>query len=104
LKIRSYAYRSENRFAPEELDHGLGIKPTCSIPDAHELPKDVRSMMNEQRRTELSKPNGEARIYIGGEIIVHHLTVNGYNRCVGFRQSPSTLAAQDDRSRKERVD
>jgi hypothetical protein len=34
--------------------------------------------MDEQRRTELSKPGGQSRIYIGGEIIVHHLTAKGY--------------------------
>jgi len=77
-RIRSYAYRSENQFLPEELGYGFGIKPPCSIPDAYELPRDLRKMMDEQRRAELSKPDGETRIYIGGEIIVHHLTANGF--------------------------
>lgn len=77
-KIRSYAYRSENQFVPEELGYGFGIKPPCPVPDAYDLPKDVRTMMDEQRRVERSKPEGETRIYVGGEIIVHHLTVDGF--------------------------
>jgi hypothetical protein len=42
------------------------------------VPRDLRSLMNQQRTIQASRPL-EERIYIGGEIVAHHLTQNGFH-------------------------
>ena len=74
--IKAYAYRSENGFVSEERTYGIGVKPECSVPEPCNLPADFRTMMDEQRKIQRAKPKSK-RIYIGGEIIVHHLVKAG---------------------------
>jgi hypothetical protein len=60
----------------EERPYGIGVKPDCSVPEPYNLPNDFRTMMDEQRQLQRRRPANE-RIYIGGEIIVHHLAKEG---------------------------
>jgi hypothetical protein len=53
------------------------VKPECPIPDGYDLPRVFKQLMDAQRAVQRSRPAGEPRIYIGGEIIVHHLTEPG---------------------------
>ncbi|PKN37685.1 MAG: hypothetical protein CVU62_08140 [Deltaproteobacteria bacterium HGW-Deltaproteobacteria-2] len=77
-EVHVYAYRSTNDFESETLSSlALIVKPECNIPKPYELPKDFKTMMNDQRRSQSLKPK-EERIYIGGEIQVHHLTTDSY--------------------------
>ena len=76
--IHSFAYRSTNDFRSERLElYGLRVKPECQIPDNYCLPQDFRTMMDQQRAIQASKPKDE-RVYIGGEIQVHHLSIDGF--------------------------
>jgi hypothetical protein len=77
-RIRAYAYRSENDFTSEPLKYGLAVKPECTVPDNFELPRDIRTMMDGQRAIQRSFPS-KKRIYIGGEIQIHHLMRAGFN-------------------------
>jgi hypothetical protein len=74
--IHSYAYRSANNFVSERLPYGLGVKPECQSPEDYELPAGLKDLMEQQRVTQQSRAK-EERIYIGGKIIVHHLTQLG---------------------------
>ncbi|EEW2545476.1 hypothetical protein GXH09_08990 [Escherichia coli] len=76
-KTVSYAYRSTNDFKSESLGYGTGVKPDCTILEGN-LVDIIPTMMNEQRYLESKKPVHE-RIYIGGEIILYHLTEKGCN-------------------------
>lgn len=76
--IHSYAYRSTNDFKSEVLQYGIGVKPQCQIPEDFVLPRDVKKMMDDQRSTQASLPKDQ-RLYIGGEILIHHLTKIGFN-------------------------
>jgi len=76
-KIRSFAYRSTNNFRSEEIRYALGCKPECTVLDNEDYPRAFRRMMDEQRAIQASRPK-EERLYIGGEIIVHHLTKDGF--------------------------
>jgi len=71
--IHSYAYRSVNNFRSESLQYGLGVKPEGKIPEPYQFPTDIRSIMDSQRAIQATRPKQE-RVYIGGEIIIHHLT------------------------------
>ena len=76
--IHSYAYRSENDFQSERLPQsGLAVKPECQIPDGYQLPDDIKKMMLEQRTIQATQPKGN-KVYIGGEILVHHLSGSGF--------------------------
>jgi hypothetical protein len=76
--IHGYAYCSTNNFASERLQpYGLRVKPECQVPTDYRLPEDFVAMMNEQRTIQDSKPKDE-RLYVGGEIELHHLTKHGY--------------------------
>lgn len=75
--IRSFAYRSTNDFRSEPIGYGLGRKPECTLPEDYQLPRDIRKMMDDQRTIQASEPK-EKRIYIGGEIVVHHLSKSGF--------------------------
>jgi hypothetical protein len=77
-RIHAYAYRSENAFVSEPLKYCLGVKPECTVPDNFELPRDIRTMMDGQRAIQRSFPS-KKRIYIGGEIQIHHLMRAGFN-------------------------
>ena len=78
--IKSYAFRSENGFVSEERPYGIGVKPECTVPENYNLPDAFRPMMDEQRSIQRQRP-AEDRIYIGGEIIVHHLVKAGCSTC-----------------------
>jgi hypothetical protein len=76
--LHSYAYRSTKDFTSERLEpYGLRYKPECQIPADYRLPDDFITIMNEQRAVESTKPKGQ-RLYIGGEIELHHLTHDGF--------------------------
>lgn len=92
--IHSYAYRSTNSFQSELLPYGLAVKPACTVPSDPRLPDDIRKMMDEQRSTEASKTLSQ-RLYIGGEIQVHHLTKEGF--------AVYTLDRFDDYGRDEQI-
>jgi hypothetical protein len=77
-RVHAYAYRSANGFTSEALAYGIGVKPECTVPENFELPGDIRRMMDEQRAIERSQPSDQ-RIYIGGEIQIHHLTQAGFH-------------------------
>jgi len=76
-QMRSYAYRSTNGFRSEDIAYGLGRKPECAVPDNYELPGDIKEMMDDQRSIQASQPK-EERLYIGGEIVVHYLSNDGF--------------------------
>lgn len=77
--IHIYVYRSINNFQSEQItQYGIGVKPACTIPDNYELPKDFKTMMDEQRSIQSSLPKDE-RIYIGGKIQIHHLQKQGFS-------------------------
>jgi hypothetical protein len=82
--IKSYAFRSENAFVSEERPYGIGVKPECTVPENYNLPDAFRPMMDEQRSIQRQRP-AEDRIYIGGEIVVHHLVKAG---CSTFSIGP----------------
>jgi len=76
--MKAYAYRSENNFKSEPLAYGDYRKPDCAVPAHCEYPQDVKRMMEDQRIRQNAHPR-ESRLYIGGEIQVHHLTKAGFN-------------------------
>ncbi len=76
--IHTYVYRSIGNFVSESRGYGVGCKPDCSLPENHVFPTDIIKMMDEQRRNQLSIPK-EKRIFVGGEIQIHHLTKDGIN-------------------------
>jgi hypothetical protein len=76
--IKSFAYRSTNGFQSESIPYGLGTKPPINITAEYNLPQDLRSMMDTQRTNEESRPLNE-KVFIGGEIQVHHLTHDGFH-------------------------
>ena len=75
--IHSFAYRSTNAFRSEPIQYGLGIKPECSVPHNYWLPRDLKTMMDEQRSIQSSFPAGQ-RVHIGGQIQVHELSKAGF--------------------------
>jgi hypothetical protein len=75
--MRAYAYRSANGFRAEQLPYSLAAKPDCTMPSVYSLPQDIKPMMDEQRTIQAGLP-ASIRIYIGGEIQVHHLTGDGF--------------------------
>lgn len=77
--IHSYAYRSANSFQSERFSqYGIGVKPECQVLEGYELPTDIKRMMDEQRAIQASRPKDE-RVYIGGKILIHHLTKFGFS-------------------------
>jgi hypothetical protein len=76
--IHSYAYRSSNNFQSESLEYGLRVKPECDIPERYELPTHVKQMMDSQRAIQTTRPKAD-RVYVGGQIIVHHLTEQSFS-------------------------
>lgn len=77
-KICSFAYRSEKSFLSDPISYGIGIKPPCEIPENTTFPNDLKTLMEKQRKIQGSLPNSQ-RVYIGGEIQVIHLTLQGFN-------------------------
>jgi hypothetical protein len=75
--IHTYVYRSVNNFQSERLQYGVGVKPECEIPEPYKFPFDIKKMMESQRAIQATRPKAE-RVYIGGEIMVHHLTHQGF--------------------------
>jgi hypothetical protein len=79
--IHSFRYSSTNNFKSEPYPHARIVRPPCSMPDNQGPLKDseIRTMMDEQRAIERSKPPNEKRICIGGEIQIHQLSKDGFN-------------------------
>lgn len=70
----AFAYRSEQGFESDRLRiGGIGIKPPTDVPEKCTFPTDLKNLMLSQRQRESAKPAGE-RVYIGGEILVCHMT------------------------------
>lgn len=76
--MQSFAYRSENNFESESLPYGLAVKPFCNVHDNWQLPNDLLKLMKGQRDIQSNRPLSE-KVFIGGEIMVHHLQKDGYN-------------------------
>jgi hypothetical protein len=76
--LHAYAYRSVHAFRAERLAYGLGLKPVISLPDGAQWPLDIRAIMEAQRASQATLSPHE-RVYIGGEIQIHHLTMAGCN-------------------------
>lgn len=74
--MQSYAFRSVDEFVVDPLPYGIAVKPECEVPPGYEFPTDFKALMQEQRRLQSLLPDGQ-RVYIGGEIIIHHLTKPG---------------------------
>jgi hypothetical protein len=75
--IRTFAYRSANGFRSEEVGYGLGYKPECTLPDDYQLPRDIRRIRDDQRVVQAARPK-ETMLYIGGEIMIHHVSRTGF--------------------------
>ncbi len=76
--IHSYVYRSENSFQSERLGQsGIGVKPECQVPEGCQLPADIKTMMLDQRAIQAMQPKAQ-KVYIGGEIVIHHLSRDGF--------------------------
>ena len=75
--VVGFAYRSTNNFMSEEIGYGTVVKPECDVLEG-DLIESLPKMMKQQRLFQNSAPKNE-RVYIGGEIIAHHLTANGCN-------------------------
>lgn len=75
--LHSYAYRSANDFQSEPLPYGLHVKPECAVPENYQLPDDLELMMLDQRLKQAKLPPAQ-RVYIGGEIILYHLSPAGF--------------------------
>lgn len=77
--MHSFVYRSTNDFQSEpRSQYGLGLKPECQVPASYELPTDIKKMMDEQRAIQAARPKNE-RVFVGGKILIHHLTKFGFN-------------------------
>jgi len=76
--VHSYRYRSTDNFKSDRLEpYGFLVKPECPIPDNFTFPQDIIAMMSEQRTIQSSKPKHE-RVYVGGDIQIHHLSHDGF--------------------------
>lgn len=76
--VVAFAYRSTSDFQSERLPQGFGIKPECPLPEGNNMLEIIPQMMNLQRDIQSKVPPAE-RIYIGGEVIVMHLTASSFN-------------------------
>jgi hypothetical protein len=76
--IHSFVYRSPDFRSEQLTGYGIGVKPECTVPENYELPSDIRTMMNDQRRREALRPLHE-RVFIGGEIQIHRLSRSGFH-------------------------
>lgn len=74
--IHTYAYRSTNNFMSEPREYGLMYKPECEVPANYVFPRDIKRLMEQQRRIQKTKPATE-RICIGGEIYACQLSREG---------------------------
>jgi hypothetical protein len=77
-KICSYMYSTAYDFEPKMITYGLSGKPEFNCPEPYELPKDFKTIMESQRKLQLSETK-KNRVYIGGEIQVIHLTKDGFS-------------------------
>jgi len=76
--VHSYRYKSVENFRSDRIEpYGFLVKPECQIPENMTAPEDFITMMDEQRLIQSSKPKNE-RVYVGGEIHIHHLSQDGY--------------------------
>jgi hypothetical protein len=98
--IHSFAYRSANNFQSEPIAYGLGVKPECTIPENYSLPNDIRKMMDDQRSRERSQQHGQ-RLYIGGEIQIHHISKDG---CAVYTLDRFEDYSQDEKAIYENFD
>jgi hypothetical protein len=78
--IHSFAYKSEELFEPRPIEYGLYVKPNVpedAIPKDTLYPSDIPRIMAAQRAIQEKVPK-ETRVYIGGEMHMHHLEQVGY--------------------------
>lgn len=73
----TYAYRSTAGFVSDPLPHGIHLKPEGEVPKEPTFPTAFRGIMDSQRGRQSGKPIKE-RVFIGGEILVCHMTRSGY--------------------------
>jgi hypothetical protein len=98
--MHGYAYRSTTGFQSEALvPYGLRVKPACEVPASYTLPNDIRAMMEDQRVKQARLPVHE-RVYIGGEIQIHHLTRDG---CQVYRLDRFDDYSQDEQAMYARM-
>jgi hypothetical protein len=90
--IHSYRYASKEDFKSTMVPYGILVKPECTLANRFSSLDDIVAMMNEQRAIQAMKPK-EDKVYVGGEINVHHLTEQGF--------SSFTLHRFEDYSRDE---
>lgn len=76
--VVAFAYRSTSGFQSEQLPQGFGIKPECPLPEGNNILEIIPQMMNLQREIQ-SKVAPLERIYIGGEVVVMHLTSSSFS-------------------------
>ena len=76
--VVAFAYRSTSDFQSERLPQGFGIKPECPVPEGNSMLEIIPQMMNLQREIQ-RKVAPEKRIYIGGEVVVMHLTASSFS-------------------------
>lgn len=74
--IHSYTYRSTNGFISEPREYGLLYKPECDVPLNYAFPRDIKGLMEQQRKVQETKPATE-RVYIGGEILACEISRQG---------------------------
>jgi len=76
--VVAFAYRSTSDFQSERLPQGFGIKPECPLLEGNSMLEIIPQMMNRQRDIQSKVPAAE-RIYIGGEVVVMHLTSSSFS-------------------------
>lgn len=76
--VVAFAYRSTSGFESERLPQGFGIKPECTLPEGNNMIEIIPRMMHLQRESQSSVAPSE-RIYIGGEVVVMHLTSSSFS-------------------------
>ena len=91
-RMRAFVYRSATNFACQELPYSIGAKPHL---EEYSIPEDIRKIMDLQRLNERLRPP-EERVYIGGEIQVHHLSQDGFtaytlDRFEDYNQDEETI-------------
>ncbi|MBT1072941.1 hypothetical protein [Pelotalea chapellei] len=76
-KLYPIMYSSADNFESKVIPYGLSGKPEFNCPESYELPKDFKTMMNSQRELQSSETK-ENKIYIGGEILLIRLEIDGF--------------------------
>lgn len=62
----------------ERLPQGFGVRPECPLPEGNSMLEIIPQMMNLQREIQ-SRVAPIEQIYIGGEVVVVHLTSSSFS-------------------------